>query len=297
MGTAITRINHGQPILEAIEPDIGQSFRYMLFSASDAAQEPVWHYHPEIELVYIKNGKGKRHIGAHISYFTEGDLILIGPNLPHRGFTDRFTNSETEAIIQVKEEVINGVSMALPELKGIRELIKRAESGLSFYGKTKDYIGERLEDMQGMRKIERLLALIHIFDYLASSSEYKELNVDNVSLVVNHSDHERIKLVYDHVRKNYMDPIPLEAMARKLNMTIPSFCRYFKKHTHKTFTQYVNEYRIVHACKLLLEENTSISNIAYDCGFNNFSHFSRCFKKHTNQTPKEYRSVLREVAQ
>ena len=292
-----TQIKHGQPVLEAIEPDVGQSFRYMLFHASDKAQEPIWHYHPEIELVYIKNGKGKRHIGAHISYFTDGDLILIGPNLPHRGFTDRFTNSETEAIIQVKEEVINGASMALPELQSIRELIKRAESGLSFYGKTKDYVGARLEDMQGMNKIERLLALIQIFDYLSSSDEFTELNVDNVSLVVNHMDHERIKLVYDYVRKNYMDPIPLELIAGILNMTIPSFCRYFKKHTHKTFTQYVNEYRIVHACKLLLEEHTSISNIAYDCGFNNFSHFSRCFKKHTNKTPKEYRNILREVAQ
>lgn len=283
------------PLLEEINPDIGQSFRFLLFEDFLRNQDPVWHYHPEIELVYVKNGKGKRHIGTHISYYTTGDLILIGPNLPHRGFTDRLTKADTEIVVQVSESIIGATYMPFPELQQIQQLVKLSESGLSFHGQTKEYIGARLEDMSGMDKFERLIALLQIFQYLANSDEYEILNVDKVSIVVNHQDHERIKSIYDHVRKQYMDPIPLDEVAEMINMTVPSFCRYFKKQTNKTFTQYVNEFRIVHACKLLSEENISVTNVAYDCGFNNFSHFSRCFKKLTSKTPREYRNDLRGV--
>lgn len=279
-------------LLESITPDIGQSFTFKVFEDLMPNHNPVWHYHPEIELVYIKHGRGKRHIGSHISYYKEGDLLLIGSKLPHFGFTDRLSKAGREIIIQSQPDIM-GVDLAtVPEMYHVFNLLQLSKQGLSFYGNTKEYIGHRLEEMMVMNAWERLVAFLQILQYLAHSQEYMALNAGTVTVVVNHQDHERIRTIYRYVREHFMDGIQLADVAQLVSLTEPSFSRYFKKMTGKTFTSYLNEFRIVHACKLLAEQDSTVATIAMDCGFHNFSHFSRTFRKYTGNTPKAYRAEL-----
>lgn len=284
------------PILEKIEPGFGQSFTMRRFDEASINSTPFWHFHPELEIVYIASGNGKRHVGNHISYYKGGDLIFLGPNLPHYGFTDRFTGASSETIIQLKYDFLGSSILDVPEMEAISGLFERSKRGLTFYGNTKTEIGERLQDIFHMTNFERLIALLNILNTLAKSKEYKLLNTSEVSIVVDQKDSLRIDKVFKHVRAHFQDEvIPLSDVASLVNMTVPSFCRYFKRHTSKTFTQFVNEYRIVHATKLLSETNDPISAICFDCGFNNFSHFNRYFKKVTGKSPSQYRKDLNPV--
>lgn len=126
-----------KPTLEQIEPTFGSSVLIKKFEQSRPNKEPFWHFHPEIELVFVRGGNGKRHIGNHISYYQDGDLMLIGSNLPHYGFTDRLTGNESETIIQMREDFPGPVFLNLPEIQSVKQLIENAKLGIVFTGKPK----------------------------------------------------------------------------------------------------------------------------------------------------------------
>lgn len=288
--------NIATPALEKIEPSFGQSFTMKVFDETNDNSKRFWHFHPELELVYIADGAGKRHIGNHISYYNDGDLIFMGPNLPHFGFTDRLTGASAEIVVQWKEDFLGTKILQLPESEPIKSLFHRSLQGLAFHGNVKKEVGTRLSEMAYMTPFERLITFIKILHTLATSDEYTVLNASAVGLTVNLQDSGRIDTIYKYVRNHFTDEeIPLTDIAAEINMTVPSFCRYFKKHTGKTFTEFVNEYRVVHATKLLSETDAQIGEICYDCGFNNVSHFNRNFKKITGQSPRDYRQSLDRV--
>ena len=282
-----------KPTLEKIEPEIGSSFATKQYSEPCSDKKPFWHFHPELELVYVKGGSGKRHIGNHLSYFTNGDLVFIGSNLPHTGFTDRLTGNDSETIVQMKSDFLGTSFFQVPEMQSIQQMFNRARLGLAFYGKTKDEIGARLERLPGLDPFHKLIELLSILETMAQSTEYDILNADGFALEVGHQDNDRINVIYQYVRENFQRTIKLEEIAMEVNMTVPAFCRYFKKISRKTFTQFLNEYRVVHACNLLVQSNLSISEVCLDSGFNNFSHFNRLFKEHTGKSPSAYRKNLK----
>lgn len=283
------------PALEKIVPNFGHSFTLRKFEEINPNLVPFWHFHPELEIVYVKHGSGKRHIGNHISYYNGGDLIFLGPNLPHYGFTDRLSGSNSEIVVQMKESFLGKNFFALPEMSNIQQLFERSKAGLSFYGNTKDEVGARLTDMFFMDEFDRLMEFLKILQILANSKEYNVLNASGVTLIVQGQDTDRIDTVYKYVRLHFTELIQLEDIANLVNMTVPSFCRYFKRVTGKTFTEFVNEFRIVHACKLLSEERHTIAEVCFESGFNNFSHFNRLFKQKTGQSPNNYRKAVEKV--
>ncbi len=283
------------PSLEKIDPTFGHSFALRKFEEVNPSAQPFWHFHPELEIVYIKQGSGKRHIGNHISYYNGGDLILLGPNLPHYGFTDRLSDNHSEIVVQMREDFLGPTFFSLPEMQSIGQLFDRARSGLSFYGNTRDEVGDRLNDLFYMEAVDRLTEFLRILHMLATSREYNILNASGVALVVKGQDTDRIDTIYTYVRRHFTEAIQLQEIATEVNMTVPSFCRYFKKVTGRTFTDFVNEFRIVHACKLLSEEKHSISEVCFESGFNNFSHFNRLFKAKTGQNPNQYRKSVEKV--
>lgn len=283
------------PALEKIVPNFGHSFTLRKFEEINPNLVPFWHFHPELEIVYVKHGSGKRHIGNHISYYNGGDLIFLGPNLPHYGFTDRLSGSNSEIVVQMKESFLGKNFFALPEMSNIQQLFERSKAGLSFYGNTKDEVGARLTDMFFMDEFDKLMEFLKILQILANSKEYNVLNASGVTLIVQGQDTDRIDTVYKYVRLHFTELIQLEDIANLVNMTVPSFCRYFKRVTGKTFTEFVNEFRIVHACKLLSEERHTIAEVCFESGFNNFSHFNRLFKQKTGQSPNNYRKAVEKV--
>ncbi|MDT0685614.1 AraC family transcriptional regulator [Autumnicola psychrophila] len=283
-----------KPTYEKIEPAFGSSISYRTYNKDHQNKNnSFWHYHPEIELVYVNGGTGKRQIGSHISYYRNGDLILIGPHLPHCGFTDSLTEHEAETVIQIKQDFLGEVFFNIPEMKGIKALLERSQKGIVFHGENKRGIGKKIESLKDLNAFDRLMGLLEIFKLLEQAENYTILNAHGFILETELQDNNRINIVFNFVKQEYKRSISLNEIAEKVSMTVPGFCRYFKKITGKTFTQFVNEYRLAHAAKLLHEKQISITDICFECGFNNFSHFNKQFKKFTGKSPSAYRNELK----
>lgn len=285
-----------KPTLEKINLDFDSSFlvkRHQKFLKNNRA---VWHFHPEIELVYVNSGKGKRHIGNHLSYFNNSQLLLIGANLPHHGFTDRLTTATgSETLIQFKEEFLGNQFFDIPEMKKIKKLFERSKKGLLFGRATKDKLGEKIEKLPEKKGFKRVLVFLEILHHLAKTEDYTILNVDGYAFETTAQDSQRIDLIYNYISNHFKEQISLKTIAEVASMTVPAFCRYFKRVTGKTFTKLVNEYRVVHATKLLTESQLTISEVAFECGFNNFSHFNKTFNEVTGKTASEYRKETKLI--
>ena len=283
-----------KPALEKIEPAFGSSFSLRTYNNEPGkANNSFWHYHPEIELVYVNGGSGKRQIGSHISYYRNGDLILIGSNLPHCAFTDSLTDHECETVIQMKPDFLGASFFDIAEMKGVKNLFERARKGIVYHGDTKRSIGADIENLKNLNNFDRLISLIQFLKRLEEAQNYTLLNAEGFILETELQDNDRINVVFNFVKKEFQRQISLEEISEKVNMTVPAFCRYFKKITGKTFTQFVNEYRLAHAAKLLHEKQISITDVCYESGFNNFSHFNKQFKNFTGKSPSVYRNELR----
>ncbi|MGE0589722.1 MAG: helix-turn-helix domain-containing protein [Cyclobacteriaceae bacterium] len=280
---------------EAIQPTFGSSFFLKQFNHQTQNKAPTWHFHPELELVYVSEGSGRRHIGQHLSYFSEGDLLLIGSNLPHYGFTDRLTGSASETIVQMKPDFLGTNFFTIPEMHPIEMLFERARMGIAFHGETKEKVGLKLKELENLDAYDRLIRLLDVLHTLADSEEYVLLNSEGLILEVSLQDSDRMNTIFNFVQTNFKRSISLEEVADLAHMTVPSFCRFFKKKSGKNFTRFVNEYRLVHASKLLSEETSSISQVCLECGFNNFSHFNKEFKQFTGKSPSAYRNELRKI--
>lgn len=284
-----------KPAFEKISPEFGSSLLVKQHNEQVENKLPFWHFHPELELVYINKAKGKRHIGSHLSYFNNSQLILIGENLPHSGFTDRFTSTGTETIVQFKDTFLGNNFFEIPEMNAIKILFDRAKKGILFGIETKKKLGDKIVELNSTTGFQRILLFLEILNELALTEDYTLLNADGYAFEINPQDNQKIELVFSYVRENFQRSIPLEEIADKVSMTIPAFCRYYKKVTGKTFTQFVNEFRVVHATKLLAESHSSITDVCYESGFNNFSHFNKLFKKFTGKSPLKYRNEMKQL--
>ena len=284
-----------KPAFEKISPEFGSSILIKRHDEKIENNLPYWHFHPELELVFVDKAKGKRHIGSHLSYFNNSQLILTGANLPHNGFADRFSTNGSETIIQFKEDFLGDHFLQIPEMVQIKNLFERAKKGILFGIETKKTLGANIVDLIYCEGIDRIIKFLEILKYLSLTKDYTLLNVDGFAFEVEPQDNEKIDLIFSHVRSNFTQQITLDEIAEKVHMTVPAFCRYFKKVTGKTFTQFVNEFRIVHATKLLSENPSSITDICFESGFNNFSHFNKLFKKFTGKSPLKYRNEMKKL--
>jgi AraC-like DNA-binding protein len=272
---------------EKISPDTGSSFRLIHWKSEN--DRYFWHYHPEYEIVFVRKGSGKLHIGEHLKNYEEGELVFIGPDLPHTGFGYGVIGEHEEIVVQLRKDFLGEEFMQKPELQHIRKLFERAKQGLSFQGKSRKIVASKLQKMLTFSNFERLVELLKIFEILATTTEFSVLNAADKRFDFNHKDEDRINNVYKYVEQNYQQNIDIQVVADLANLTVPSFCRYFKKISHITYTDFVNEYRINQACRLLFE-NKPIADICFEVGFNNISHFNKTFKQLKGMSPREYKS-------
>jgi len=282
-------MKHSHPAFEAVKPNIGSSFTSLKFFRNENIKSHIWHYHPEVELIFVCGGSGKRQIGSNISYFSDGDLVLMGSNLPHCGMTNENTNNDYEMVIQFKPDFLGETIWELPEMHRITQLLERSKAGIVFSENIKKIIGKKIVEMHECSSLERLVKFIEILDALASTQDYRILNAGKYYLQTQVEDNERINLIFNYVKDHFKEQITLEEISELANMRVPSFCRYFKKITNKTFTQFVNEYRITHSLKLLAEKPMSITEVCFESGFNNFSYFNKTFKEYIQKSPSQYR--------
>lgn len=291
-------MNTKKPTLEKIVPEFGSSILAKRHTDFKGNQKAFWHFHPEMELVYVNQGKGKRHIGNHLSYFNNSQLLLIGPNLPHNGFTDRLTTSSgSETLIQFKKDFLGDHFFDIPEMNKIQDLIERSKKGILFGKSTKEKLGKKIEKIPEKKGFKKILCLLEVLHELAKSKDYSLLNADGYAFETVPQDSDKLDAIYKHINQNFQQHISLDEIADIANMTVPAFCRYFKKVTGKTFTKLVNEYRVVHATKLLTESQMSITEVSFECGFNNFSHFNKLFKEITGKSASKYRGEVKKILQ
>ena len=254
-----------------------------------------WHYHPEYEIVLILESHGKRFVGSNITDFEPGDLCMIGSYLPHYYKNDSIyyeKNPNLKArsvVIHFLEDFCGSGFLDLPEMENIKILLERSKRGLQFTKETVELVAPKMKSLYAKQGMDRLIELLSILKILSERDDIIYLTTDPI-LLKNDVDSSRMNAVFEYVMQKYQEDIKLDDVAQLAHMSESAFSRYFKKRTRRTFSQFLSEIRIEHACKLLQNDKLSIAEISFDSGFNNLSNFNRQFKNIKNTTPLAYRS-------
>lgn len=272
--------------LESIQPDADSSFKILLTPRLNEIF--YWHFHPEYEIVYVEAAHGIRHIGDHISRYEGSDLALIGPNIPHLNFDYGVKTTAETVVVQMKEHFLGAPFFALPEIAAINDLFERAKGGLAFSGETKRRAGEKLKTVTALNNFDQLICLLEVFQLLANSTEWIPLHSRPIAKASILKEQQRLHKIYHFIETRYTESININELAALTNLTTAAFCRYFKKTTHCTFTDFLNQYRINQARKLLIQDK-SVTDACYESGFENLSHFNRTFKKFAGENPLAFK--------
>jgi AraC-like DNA-binding protein len=251
-----------------------------------------WHFHPEWEIVYVEGATGTRHIGDHISRYEGSDLVLISSNIPHLNFDYGVTTDCEQVVIQMSPAFMGMDLFNLPEMQGVRALFLKAHGAIAFGGETKRRAGEMLKRIPALDGFGQLMQLLGVFQILAGSKECEIIDARPVESHDNFKEQQRIKLLHRHVESTYRERPDTHAAAALVNLSMAAFCRYFKRTTGLTYTDYVNKYRIDQARKLLLMDR-NVTETCFDCGFENLSHFNRTFKRFAGENPSAFRKKHR----
>lgn len=247
-----------------------------------------WHYHPEIELVFVEATNGIRHVGKNISDFEQSDLVLIGSNVPHLNFDYGIQTDYHQIVVQLREDFMETNIAPVPEFQPIKKLLEDAYLGLSFYGQTKERVVEKLRTIHMRDNFFSLLDLIEVLHILAVSTEVEKLNKEDTRIRFFLNDKIRMGTVYHYIHENYDKQPDVNEIAEQVHLSTSAFCRYFKKQTDITFTDFVNRYRINQAKTFLLQEG-SIAEVSYRVGYQSISYFNKLFKELVGQTPSAFK--------
>ena len=258
-----------------------------------------WHYHPEYELTYIPESYGRRFVGDHVESFRVGDLVLLGPDLPHFWRNDdEFYQADStlrasSIVVQFPASFDERIVSVIPEAAAIHQLLQRARYGLHFSMACSKLVAEPMKQLTEQAGLVQVLGLLAILNQLATDTNATLLASDGYQLATGAAETERMKRVLEFMLANFRDEIRIDQIASVAGMAPAAFCRYFKHRTRKTFIDYLNELRIGHARKLLATVDLSAGQVGMECGFNSNSHFHRLFKLHTGITPFQYQLVAK----
>ena len=253
----------------------------------------VWHYHPEFELAVILKSSGTRFIGDSIKKFKEGEVVLIGKNVPHMWLNDEAyfqenTELRAEAVaVHFKREFLGKDFFSIPEMKLISNLLDRAGRGIKFRN-LEQVLVTKIVDLKNHDSTTRIFKMIEVLFLLAKQEDVEFLSSSSFVNGFHKTENRRLDKIYEYVFENFNKPISSSDVAEIADMNKSSFSRFFARTHKKSFTAYLNEIRVGYACKLLLENNESITSIAYMSGFNNISNFNRQFRSIHGASPSSY---------
>lgn len=253
-----------------------------------------WHYHAEVELIYFKKGSGTQFIGDSIKRFSSGDIVLVGAHLPHYWkFDEHYFNDDQEnhadvVVVHFCETFWGNHFLNLPENKGIKLTLEKAQRGIQIIDEKKEHIGTLMEEILEATGSQRIILLMEALLAIESSTKEKSLSSMGFRNNFEETENDRINAIYNYSLTHFKRKIQMEEMAAVANISPNSFCRYFKTRTRKTYTQFISEIRVGHACKLLIEDSLNVKQICYESGFHNFASFHKHFKIITGQSPLSY---------
>jgi len=289
-----------KPIFEKINKPADQSFYLEEVVRSDFADQ--WHFHPEIEILYVSEGYGTKYVGDSITPFHPGDVMIVGSNTPHVLVSNpEYLIPENNLIsrahcIQFMAGNLKTFLPHIPELYRITEFLEEAKRGIYFSKNTSEKLIRLIKELPALMRMKRLISLLTILDVMSTSKSYKYLSSPNYkSVKLSSEDQDRMEIIYQYVIKNHSDKIYLDEISSLVHLTPHSFCRFFKSRTSKVFSTFVNEVRIGNACRMLIENELTISQICYASGFNYLSNFNKQFRKLKGMTPSEYLSKYKSA--
>lgn len=282
-------------LVEKWTPSSEQSFivkKYSIDRDPGVNPEIVMRRHDEYEITVITGGSGKRIIGNVIENFYEGDIFLLGPMVPHSVQVDEGHRVEGVTIHFLDSAFGKGF-FDLPENRHISQLLKDSHFGITFRSATYREFGERLNKMTSLNTFDRMIELFQLLSTLSKLKNRRLISSHGFSKVTNSKEHLLVNKTFDYIMVKFQnEAVTLEDISSHVNMSASTFCRFFKKHFQKTYTHFMNEVRIGHACKLLQDTNENIAQVAYSCGYNHLTHFNKQFKRIMGYSPKEYRREI-----
>jgi AraC-like DNA-binding protein len=252
------------------------------------------HYHEECQLTYIIEGRGSILVGEKFEEFREGDLFLIGKNSPHvllhnQEYYEGNSNLHARAIsIFFSEDTFNQVFNQIPETAKIEEFLKQARYGIRIGQEDSARFREDIDQMVKLHQVPKIILFMKILDEISRNPNYEFIS-SNLPQLNGREDSQKLRRVFDFIDRNFEKRITLEEVSDLVSLTPTAFCRFFKQRTGKTFSRFLIEVRINHACKLLSNGNFNVTETFFSCGYNNSSNFHRHFRQHTGLTPSEYK--------
>ena len=283
-----------QPLLEKVRKPHDASLRAFVRQEKQFPFE--WHYHPEFELTLITSGRGRRFVGDHIADFREGDLVLLGPLLPHTwrsGPSHAGQKRRRAIVVQFLDNFLGTAIGECKELSGIQQLLARSRHGLQFRGRPRAIAATQLEKLVRMRPAQKLAELLNVLDGLTVAKQTRSLASEAYAIPRQRSTSPRIAHILETIHQEFQRPLRQNDLARAAGLSRAAFNRNFRQATGTTLVDYVNDLRIGHACRMLAESSKPITEICFESGFTNLSNFNRCFLRRRGMPPSRFRSQFR----
>ena len=270
---------------------------YAIFSYPDATFDYPLHNHPEYEINLVMKASGNRIVGDKMEKYKEFDLVLLGPYLNHAwdgADTDKQKYPTTHTIVlQFGEELFQHTLLSKRAFQPIKTMLDYSVRGIEFHGATRAIVMEKMLKLVDMDEFEGAIAFLNILQILATSNENRFVASAGYSSKIPSPENKRMDRVYEFIMDNYQKKITLHQVASMVNMSDSAFSHFFKKSTKRSFSTFLTDARLAHACKQLLETQDSVSEICFQCGYTNLSNFNRLFKKYKGMTPVAYRQQIR----
>ena len=251
--------------------------------------ETNWHKHDEFELIVITEGHGTVMMGDHIGEYKTGDVYFLAGNLPHWFKKQHQKIIGSALVLHFKQDIFGVDFLQLSELKNVRNLIQKND-GLQILAALKKEITAAMIQMETLQGFQRINVLLQCLQKISYSNSIVTLT-QNFESSNAHID-PAIEKIIDYSFKHYLTPVTLQQVANIASMSIPTFCRFFKKNIKKTYFDFIQDLRISHAGKLLTNTNKPILEICYESGYNSWAHFSKQFKQVKKMTPSKYRQAM-----
>ncbi len=279
-----------KPQLEFVPHELNSSLH--AFRYENGYFDAPWHYHKEYELTMILKGSGMRYMGNSLDDFYEGDLVLVGSMLPHCWKNDiHYAQGVSSICIQWEHPVLHWFIEGSIELQEIMTLLNNAQCGVRLFHEPKDGIKEKLEEILQLSEGKKMIAFLSLLVDLTEIAKMTLLSGVGKGLDINQQSDRRIQGILEYISKNFHRKVSIREMADLSCLTEVSFCKFFKRKFHKSFTAYVNEFRVRKSCQLLRQTDKKLMDIALSCGYGNMSFYHKQFRKYLGMTPSAYRSM------
>lgn len=280
-----------KPVFEKVPQRQWESFHCEVIGGPDYGTR--WHFHPEFQITLAIRSEGHRIVGDNIAPLLDGDLVLVGSNLPHVWHQDESRRGKPRAVsavvIRFLDSFLGREFLAAPEMDAVRRLLQRSSRGLHVTGATRDMVAKKIDALARADGLARVVELLSVLDTLARSKDLKPLASATYAPALQHDDQDRMERVCNYIQSHLTDEIDRGQLARIAHLSEGAFSRFFGSRMGRTVPEYVNELRIGRACLMLAEDRLNITDIGLDCGFRNLANFNRRFRDIVKMTPREYR--------